>query len=90
MLVRRQVIMRTYTKNNNVDVSIDFKAIVFVTQVVLVIFKFAGILNVSWWIIFLPTLLPAGGFALLFVVVLIGCFISKRFRRMVMMSREDD
>ncbi len=38
-------------------------------QLTLIILKCAGILNVSWWIIMLPTLIPCTLVLLLFILV---------------------
>lgn len=66
--------------NREFSLNIDGKAIFLIAQIILVILKIAGILNVSWWVIFLPILIPAGFMLLLFLVMLIACFVSPKFR----------
>lgn len=66
--------------NREFSLNIDGKAIFLIAQIILVILKIAGVLNVSWWVIFLPILIPVGFLVLLFVVFLVACLISPKFK----------
>lgn len=72
--------IKNISKVTNISIDFGFKEIIFIAQVILVILKIAKALNVSWWVIFLPTLIPAGVIVGAFIILLIIALISPKFR----------
>ena len=47
-----------------------------VLQIIFIVLKLIGVIDWSWWVVFLPTIIPAGAF-LLILIPLIGIFLAK-------------
>lgn len=75
--------IKNISKETNISIDVGFKEIVFIAQVILVILKIARVINVSWWVIFLPTLIPAGTIVGAFVILLLIALISPKFRHFI-------
>lgn len=67
----------------NISIKINPKSLWFFVQVVLVILKLGGVLNISWWLIWLPTLLPIGAVVGVFIIMFIAAVFSPKFREFI-------
>lgn len=62
-------------KEVNVSGGISFTGVL---QIVFIILKLCNVINWSWWIVFLPTLISAGMFVLGLIFLLIYYIIAAR------------
>lgn len=67
-------------KPKEVEVKVNSGNITFVTliQIAFIILKLCNVINWSWWLVFLPTLIQLGIVVLMLVFVLIVATITKR------------
>ena len=47
-----------------------------VLQIIFIVLKLIGVIDWSWWVVFLPTIIPAS-VILLILIPLIGIFLAK-------------
>lgn len=74
----------------NMNVKVDGKALFILAQIILVVLKLAGVLNVSWWIVLLPILVPTAFLVLLVAVMFIAGIISPSFREKIIKASDDN
>lgn len=67
----------------DISIKINAKSLWFFAQVVLIILKLGGVLNTSWWLIWLPTLLPIGAVVGMFIIMFIAAVFSPKFREFI-------
>lgn len=67
-------------KPKEVEVKVNSGNITFVTliQVAFIILKLCNVINWSWWLVFLPTLIQLGIVIFMLVIILIAAAITKR------------
>lgn len=79
----------SYNKKTSITIDLDGKMLWFLVQAVLVILKLGGVLNISWWLIWLPTLVPVGAVVAIFLVMFICALASPKFRAFVHKALEE-
>lgn len=67
-------------KPKEVEVKVNSSNITIVTliQVAFIILKLCNVINWSWWLVFLPTLIQLGVVIFMLVIILIAAAIAKR------------
>lgn len=65
-------------KEVKVKVNSSDITIVNLIQVAFIILKLCNVINWSWWLVFLPTLIQLGIVVLMLVIILIAAAISSR------------
>lgn len=67
-------------KPKEVEVKVNSGNITIVTliQVAFIILKLCNVINWSWWLVFLPTLIQLGVVIFMLVLILIAAAIAKR------------
>jgi hypothetical protein len=65
-------------KPKEIEVKVNSGNITFVTliQVAFIILKLCNVINWSWWLVFLPTLIELGIVILILVIILIAAAIA--------------
>lgn len=63
-------------KQTNVDGGIGFVGLL---QIAFIVLKLCGVIAWSWWVVFLPTLISIGVFAIIMIIIFINTWRFKKW-----------
>lgn len=51
-----------------------------VLQIIFLVLKFAGLVNWSWWIVLMPSIISIVLFVLIFITFMVGLIIEEKYK----------